>query len=345
MSDERVSELVGDRLCTGCGYNLTGQPVVREAHYQMLIVRCPECGTVASVQEYPLLGRWAGRWAMALAAAWLGCALVLFLGTAGVLAASAKSVGRSASMPLVTKVNQLQTERYRVAQQSGAANPYGAGSSVAAGEIEAMVADSGGWAKASDWGAMRGWAWLGPIVFCIGCLLATFFMHLRARWLIVLGFAATLLAATFIAISDANSRATYAAYGGWPYQMALDRIGPPFTYGSLVFAFMCLAAGLRFGRPIARGMIRALLPPRLRSSLALLWLADGLAPPSARRGRQGSGAIDARKPSVAKCVSAGPASREAARDDAGGDAKDPPRITIGVRPSSGPIGSTRGSPT
>ena len=63
-----VSILVGDRLCTKCGYNLTGQPVLREPHYEMLIVRCPECGAVAALQEYPVLGRWAGRWAALLAA-------------------------------------------------------------------------------------------------------------------------------------------------------------------------------------------------------------------------------------------------------------------------------------
>src|SRR5688572_5228275 len=66
----RVSVLMGDRLCAACAYNLTGQTIVREPHYKLLIVRCPECATVASVQEYPLLGRWAVRWAMVLAGIW-----------------------------------------------------------------------------------------------------------------------------------------------------------------------------------------------------------------------------------------------------------------------------------
>ncbi len=52
--DERVSTLVGDRLCIRCGFNLCGQPVLRERHYRMLIARCPECSTVAG-------GRTGGR--------------------------------------------------------------------------------------------------------------------------------------------------------------------------------------------------------------------------------------------------------------------------------------------
>lgn len=66
-SPQRVSVLIGDRFCATCGFNLVGQTVVREPHYHMLMVRCPECGTAAAMQEYPMLGRWANRWARVLA--------------------------------------------------------------------------------------------------------------------------------------------------------------------------------------------------------------------------------------------------------------------------------------
>jgi hypothetical protein len=73
-AERRVSVLVGDRFCATCGFNLVGQTVVREPHYNMLMVRCPECGTPAAMQEYPLLGRWANRWARVLAVA-----MILFM--------------------------------------------------------------------------------------------------------------------------------------------------------------------------------------------------------------------------------------------------------------------------
>ena len=82
-TEERLSVLVGDRLCTRCGYNLAGQPVLREPHYKLLIVRCPECADVASLQEYPLLGRWVGRWAAIIAAVWILVVIGMFIGSAG----------------------------------------------------------------------------------------------------------------------------------------------------------------------------------------------------------------------------------------------------------------------
>ena len=58
-SDERVGTVLTDRVCTRCYFNLVSQPVIRERHYGLLVVRCPECGTLASVQEYPHVIRWA----------------------------------------------------------------------------------------------------------------------------------------------------------------------------------------------------------------------------------------------------------------------------------------------
>ena len=67
----RVALVTGDRLCTSCGHNLVGHTVEREERYDLLIVRCTECGTVAAVQEYPGLGPWANRIRMAMALAWI----------------------------------------------------------------------------------------------------------------------------------------------------------------------------------------------------------------------------------------------------------------------------------
>ncbi|QYK47200.1 MAG: hypothetical protein KF838_10455 [Phycisphaeraceae bacterium] len=98
--DERVSVLVGDRLCVSCGFNLAGQTVVREPHYRMLIVRCPECATAASLQEYPVLGKWANRWGGVLAAVMILVTLLLALGTAGTIFGMSYAVSRVASKPL-----------------------------------------------------------------------------------------------------------------------------------------------------------------------------------------------------------------------------------------------------
>jgi hypothetical protein len=40
-------------------------------------------------------------------------------------------------------------------------------------------------------------------------------------------------------------------------------------------AFMVMLIGALTGRPLARLVVRALLPPRARGALAVLWLCDG----------------------------------------------------------------------
>ena len=74
-TDARLGVVLGDRLCVRCGFNLHGQTITREPHYQMLSVRCPECSTLASLQEYPVLGRWGQRFGIVFALLWLAVAL------------------------------------------------------------------------------------------------------------------------------------------------------------------------------------------------------------------------------------------------------------------------------
>jgi hypothetical protein len=66
---------------------------------------------------------------------------------------------------------------------------------------------------------------------------------------------------------------------GWSWNSGRQEIGPTILGLSLIFGALCLTAGLLVGRSVIRGLIRLLLPPRLRNSLALLWTADGLHPP------------------------------------------------------------------
>lgn len=68
--------VAGERSCPACGYSLLGQSIVREPHYSMLIIRCPECAAVTSVLEYPRLA----HWSRALGAIGMAVWLLLLLG-------------------------------------------------------------------------------------------------------------------------------------------------------------------------------------------------------------------------------------------------------------------------
>ncbi|MGV6813619.1 MAG: hypothetical protein ACWA5W_01265 [Phycisphaerales bacterium] len=74
------NEIRADRACIGCGFNLFGQPVTKEAHYGLAIARCPECGTVAAIQSYPTMSHWVNRFRAILAALWI----VVLLGAFGI---------------------------------------------------------------------------------------------------------------------------------------------------------------------------------------------------------------------------------------------------------------------
>lgn len=127
--DRRVSLLVGDRFCIACGFNLVGQSVVREPHYNMLMVRCPECGTAAAMQEYPLLGRWASRWARVLAVAMMLLMTVLTFGAS--LACWGVSIPPVLAMvePLAEKLGESQIKWKRAQaiaapQNAAVASPF-----------------------------------------------------------------------------------------------------------------------------------------------------------------------------------------------------------------------------
>ncbi len=281
--ETRLSVLAGDRLCTGCGYNLVGQPVLREPHYAMLIVRCPECGAVASVQEYPLLGRWPARWAALLAAAWFAVLVVLVVATAGILAAGAHAVAQRASVPFAEHIAQLHAD-YQKQQPAGGqffgsgAYSFVDGNWASQQDFEAILGAARGWRSVLNLRALRGWGLIAVPAFVSGCFWAVIFLHARRGRLLLLGAVPVLLAGIFSLLT-----ATLANRGmfGWvsAISLAQRQVGTPILAASLAFTYLPLVAGLLAGRPIVRGLIRALLPPRMRGALALLWITDGLEPP------------------------------------------------------------------
>ncbi len=292
--EERVSLLVGDRLCIGCGYNLTGQPVVREAHYRMLIVRCPECGMVACLQEYPVLGRWAGRWAALLAALWLIVVLAMLIGSGGLLVAMASGVGASAAAPWAEAIaaRHLDDLKAQAAQapvsqmtqymlQEGATRHSMLQRRWLDGQdLVALLDAAGGWRAVTDAGALLSWFVVALVAFPLGCIGAVALLHVPRRRLPMVALAPVLMAGVFLAIAYARSTS---GWQGWvpAFQAARPGAALPYEVATLVFALLPLAAGLLLGRPVVRGLVRALLPPRLRWSLALLWTVDGLSLPTA----------------------------------------------------------------
>jgi hypothetical protein len=280
----RIGTLEGDRLCARCGYNLTGQPIFREAHYELLIARCPECGAVASLQEYPLLGRWAGRWAAVAAALWFLFILAIAMATAGTYMGLAAATGEQASHGFGEYVQQ----RFLADMGKDMSQGYDYQEFMTWRDrqhFDLLLVDAGGFLRAMDRRALWLWIPLGLLALVGGVVWAVILVARRRRGMLICALAIMVLtgALCVFPVAEWLNDERYGYYPGW---FGRSRIAPQVLGLSLVFTFAVFVAGMMIGRPIVRLMIRTLLPPRLRSALAILWICDDLPPPSARqRGR------------------------------------------------------------
>ncbi|MBT8487003.1 MAG: hypothetical protein KJO43_15605 [Phycisphaerae bacterium] len=274
---EILSIIATDRLCRRCGYNLVGQGVSREPHYGLLVARCPECGQVADVLEYPTLGRWAARCTTLLIAFWF-IALVGMLfptGAATIAFPLAIAEGSARSYERFLEVEHTQFEQR-----------------VTAGEITAADTQFRTWwtthhdrrmpwQHAIDWqiGVVLFPASL--VLFALGWFWSIALLGLRRRWLLLFGLIVLAFAAVIVGVEcvdwldDPPTRA---------WRAARSAIAPPVAGIVLAYLSLPLAAGLLFGRPLTRTLVRGLLPVRLSGALAFLWLADGRRPPAGRAG-------------------------------------------------------------
>jgi hypothetical protein len=291
QSEQRISVIVGDRLCTNCSYNLTGQYILREPHYNLLIVRCPECATVASVQEYPLLGRWAVRWAMALAALWFFFLIAFWVGSGAAVFGFSLGTAEWAQSGYQQQVWSAYNTYANSPQNAAAA---------ASGGINTMtnfqtwwnqsnpmpVFGTGQWFDSVAWASLYMWIPLGLCAFTLGCFWAVALLGKSRISLILWGTAVMLVAFAFSALVWAEwfENSPYQQNSWW--QASQRAIGAPMLIISLGFGWLMLSIGLVLGRSTVRGLLRVLLPPRLRASLSMLWTVDGLNPPIGLKAHQ-----------------------------------------------------------
>jgi hypothetical protein len=302
----RVSILDGDRPCIRCGFNLQGQPVVREPVYGMIMVRCPECSTVASLQEYPLLGRWAGRFAALLAAAWVAILLAGLFITVGISFGMTESTVLNGGDPLATEIARAYIQWYDNADDAtkkkipamygvpaaGQANPYTWVDSTwwSKQDPNEFVAKLGGVRYTMDRNAIENAVWVAVAGFIMGIVWSIILLGLRRMRLLIFGFVVVGLAlgAEFVwgTLSPGSVLRPY-SFGGTQMmarEAATNIVGRWLVGVALGTLFISVLIGLWSGRPITRWFIRLLLPPRLWAPLSFLWIAEGRALPRPRKG-------------------------------------------------------------
>ena len=276
-AEPRIGELSGDRLCAACCFNLSGQTIVREKHYGLLIVRCPECGTPAALQEYPLLGRWATRLGYVAAAGWLlGMMLLVFI-SALVMWRTSESLAERMAAPYATYQAKVWSEH--MAAQGGTPNYQTAQTWWQGLDKKKLFQEAGGWTSAIAWTGL--WTSLNTLMTVgpMGVVLAVATPHARRKGrlgilLVVSGLAGVFWLMSVGAVTGfgANAYFYYYGYGATGASHELWIVLGSLSVGTGVLS---LAIGLWMGRSLARGLVRLFLPPRLRGPLAFLWMADG----------------------------------------------------------------------
>jgi hypothetical protein len=283
-----MAQLSGDRLCAKCAFNLNGQTIVRERHYGLLMVRCPECGTGAALQEYPLLGRWAARLGYVAAAAWLGAMMLLVVLSALAVWGEANLVMEKTTRPYSDKIQALWAAHYSEEQRKATA----AGTAAAGAYWTPNVADEQEWWKKFDFERvfveLGGWrgaiSWMGLwelflgglLMVCLGSLMAVCAPHARTGRRLLIGCAVIGLGGLFVIADWLQTDSRMVMFGyyytGYEAQRALALYLLPPAVAACGAMYI---VGLWVGRAFARTAVAILLPPRLRGSLAFLWYVDG----------------------------------------------------------------------
>lgn len=280
----RIAQLTGDRACIKCHFNLSGQTIVREPHYGLLIVRCPECGSACPVQEYPVLGRWAGRLGALLAAGYFCFLLAFALACAGATAGISYAVTELLSSPLQQFAydRTIQHEQSKMASVGPPTQPQFYGNQAIDMEWweglppSKLIVDAGGWfGGAIDWRQLWIWVYIALVGLPLGVVWAVAMPGARWRRFVLVTLLIMLLATLFITLARFGPGSAGRFMGAWYVrELILSEVFWQLVWPSLLASGVVLLAGMLLGRPIARGLVRLLLPPRLWAPFSFLWIAD-----------------------------------------------------------------------
>jgi hypothetical protein len=290
----RISTVVGDRLCIRCGFNLCGQTVLREPHYSMLIVRCPECSTVAALQEYPALGPWAARWAAVLAALWMVVLLALLagcsLGMFGFILLNAETLNERYAAHISLRHQEWARALPDAQARLGSNYQWLFDQEVGAGawvdgkwwkeqDAAALLAEVGGPIGGLNPRAVWYWPWLGLTGLATGAVWSVVLLGAPRRRAMALACLPIAIAGVISLMMYSAMRSTWLGGAEAVGDIARERLAWVVLPLLLVSLVPTVALGAWIGRPLVRAMVRAFLPPRMMGSLAFLWIAEGMEVP------------------------------------------------------------------
>ncbi len=285
--EQRLGQVTGERICHKCTFILTGQTIIREPKYDLLIVRCPECGAVTPMHEYPALSRWSRRLTAAAAGALLLFVFALWMGNAGLFCGMGIAAAEGNSARLADMLNDMHMDEIN----SGL---YPTSSDAVVPPAGIPNPDFANWLDEQSAPAILGRAGFSGLVDYAPELIAFLGLSIVLAfpwglvWSIVLirrgWFAIGIW--TLVILGTATFFSSFALLD-WIDRMQSGAPQRYFFRPTLLVLTLMLQAGSLYvtvflGRPLVRGLVRLLVPPKLWPSLHWLWTVRGLEPPKYR---------------------------------------------------------------
>ncbi|MCK4873435.1 MAG: hypothetical protein KAS72_11975 [Phycisphaerales bacterium] len=231
-----------DRYCDQCSHNLLSQAIRRDERTGVLLVRCPECGRLHPAAGTATAVRpWLHRFAVIL--------LLLWFATIGF----AVTMVGMAQVGLTIAIMEELTTSTRIV------NITGTSTTVVRTQHRTPVAQT----RDHFWMVLSTRVLLGAVGFIAMTASVIAFHHWR-RWAqLILATGPPIVVASLLWIGFAYDQPGLMAWSIRPIAGSAAAL----IVGGLIAVLV--------GRMVARFMVIALVPPRMRWPLAFLWIADG----------------------------------------------------------------------
>lgn len=286
--DLPIDHIRADRACIGCGFNLFGQTVTKEPHYNLAIARCPECGVVASLQTYPTMSHWVNRFRALLAGVWIAILIGLCIASVLIFVSFTSAVSSQASTTMAEQIG-LASERWNQEQASsqGVVTQTNSTFSFANSiqyvtvtpqwrddHLDETIALAGGLINNIDYQFLQLLIPSCIVVFSVGVVWSVVLLGgTRTKIVLFLLFLSGISLAISFGFNNPNQMYL------WSSDLARSLYLPILAPFMMLYQLSVGIAGIWSGRKIARFVIKLTLPPRLRMPLSIFWTRDGLMPP------------------------------------------------------------------
>ncbi len=264
-----IGKLDADRVCMQCLHQLGGATIYRDTRLQIMYVRCTECGTIATVTEYPMSWRWLRRFGVIVAAAVLFTCFAVLAVDVAAATISTYAVSWDTARTFEPRLSAMGIAIDPQARWQAPAQLIGDKAALGALGQDPSLLDLA-WKRWTSEMIPLAIAWIIPGVAWSLLLLHRRLIFVLAWQLVPITLAVLCFALVFTV--EAVTAHNWKSYSALAYEWyGLQFAGTAFGIGVAVRLLTIVVT-----RPLARLMVTLLLPLRIRQAVASVWEADSI---------------------------------------------------------------------